>query len=50
MSTANAVLTVVAVVVVLGGLVGFGFIIPAWGVWHENRADKTPHDRKDETP
>jgi hypothetical protein len=48
MSTANAVLTIAALVVVLGAIAVFGFIIPAWGVWTENRATKTAHDSEDE--
>ena len=48
MSTLNAVLTVAAVAVVVGGIAVFGFIIPAWGVHTENRATRTAHDQEDE--
>jgi hypothetical protein len=38
MSTLNAVLTLLVVIVVVAGIVTFGFILPAWGVWRERPA------------
>jgi hypothetical protein len=41
MSTLNEVLTLL--VVVVAGIVTFGFILPAWGVWRET--SRTHHGR-----
>ena len=49
MSTLNAVLTILVVVVVLAAIVTFGFILPAWGVWSERPAAHTTDDQEDET-
>jgi len=49
MSTLNAVLTVLVVVVVLAAIVTFGFILPAWGVWRERPSAHTTGDQEDET-
>ena len=35
MSTLNAVLTILVVVVVVAAIVTFGFTLPAWGGWRE---------------
>ena len=49
MSTLNAVLTLLVVIVVVAGIVTFGLILPAWGVWRERPAAHTTDDQEDET-
>ena len=49
MSTLNAVLTLLVVIVVVAGIVTFGFILPAWGVWRERPAAHARDDEEDET-